>query len=105
MAKSIQVILYNLAPGVTDEEYADYVVGEKGPLLDAFPSAAKFTSIKVTGSPIGKIPYKWIGIFEVQSTDYWDKVDGKSKKFADFLAEWQKKVDPDFVYLVGEQVY
>lgn len=105
MGKSIQVILYNLAPGVTDEEYADYVVGEKGPLLDAFPSAAKFTSVKVTGSPIGKVPYKWIGIYEVQNTDYFNNVDGKTKKFGDFLAKWQKKVDPNFVYLVGEQVY
>lgn len=86
MAKSIQIIMHNLAPGVTDEEYADYVVRQKGPLLEAFPSAAKFTIVKITGSPIAKIPYKWIGICEIRSTDYWDKVDGKSKKFADFSA-------------------
>jgi hypothetical protein len=105
MAKTIQVLMYNLAKGVTDEQYADYVIGEKGPLLESFPSAKKFTSIKVVGSPIEKIPYKWIGIYEVQSTEYWNKVDVKSKKFADFLEKWQKKVDPNYIYVIGEQIY
>jgi len=29
-----RIILYNLADNVTDEQFKDYVVSEKGPLID-----------------------------------------------------------------------
>ena len=54
MAK--QIILYNLAEHVTDEQYKEYVVNEKGPLLDNLPGAKKFEMVKITGSMKGEIP-------------------------------------------------
>ena len=39
MAK--QVILYNLAADVTEEQYEDYIINEKGPLLDSLESVKK----------------------------------------------------------------
>ena len=54
MAK--QIILYNLAEHVTDEQYKEYVVNEKGPLLDNLPGAKKFEMVKKTGSMKGEIP-------------------------------------------------
>ena len=60
MAK--QIILYNLAEHVTDEQYKDYVVNEKGPLLDGLPGVKKFELVKITGSMQGEIPFKYIGI-------------------------------------------
>jgi len=57
MAK--EIILYNLAEHVTDEEYPEYVTGEKGPFLDSLSSAEKFELVKITGPASGEIPYKY----------------------------------------------
>ena len=51
MAK--EIILYNLAENVTDEEYKDYVTREKGPLLDSLPSVKKFELVRITGAATG----------------------------------------------------
>jgi hypothetical protein len=56
MAK--EIILYNLAENVTDEEYKDYVISEKGPLLDSLPSVKKFELVRITGAVTGEVPYK-----------------------------------------------
>jgi hypothetical protein len=53
MAK--QIILYNLADHVTDEQYKEYVINEKGPLLDSLPGAKKFEMVKITGSMKGEL--------------------------------------------------
>ena len=65
MAK--EIILYNLASHVTDEEYQTYVDNEKGPLLDSLESVTKFELAKVCGSMSGEIPYKYVGIMHLTS--------------------------------------
>jgi hypothetical protein len=102
MAK--EIILYNLKPEVTDEEYKDYVVNEKGPLLDSLPSAKKFEMVKITGSAKGDIPYKYVGILHLSSLEDFYQKDAKSPKFQEFLAKWQTKV-ADFHILFGEEIY
>ena len=102
MAK--QIILYNLAPNVTDDEYRDYVTADKGPLLDGLESVKKFESVKITGSMTGEIPYKYVGIMHVTSLDDFNQKDAPSQKFQDMLAKWMPMVS-DFHILFGEEVY
>jgi len=103
MAK--QIILYNLAPHVTDEQYKEYVVNEKGPLLDSLSAVKKFEMVKITGSMKGDIPYKYVGILHVKDIDEFNRTDAPSKKFQDFAAKWSTMVQPDFQTLVGEEIY
>ena len=71
MAK--EIILYNLAPGVTDEEYAKYVAEEKGPFLDGLSGAEKFHLYKVTTSAKGEIPYRYIGVVDLTNMEEWSE--------------------------------
>ena len=60
MAK--EIILYNLAPHVTDEEFKRYVDEEKGPYIDSLPSVDKYELVKITDSRSGVIPFRYVGI-------------------------------------------
>jgi len=102
MAK--QIILYNLAANVTDDEYKDYVISEKGPLLDSLQSVKKFELVKITGSLAGEIPYKYVGIMHLTSLDDFMQKDAFSQKVQDFMAKWTEKVS-DFHILFGEEIY
>jgi len=102
MAK--QIILYNLAPNVTDDEYQDYVTSEKGPLLDSLESVKKYEQVKITGSMTGMIPYKYVGIMHLTSLDDFNQKDAPSQKLQDFFAKWMTKVS-DFHILFGEEIY
>ena len=67
MAK--EIILYNLADNVTDEQYQDFVKKVKGPLLESLPSVKKFELVKITGAETGEIPYNYVGIVHIDSLD------------------------------------
>lgn len=101
MAK--EIILYNLAPEVTDEEYAKYVAEEKGPFLDGLSGVEKFHLIRITSSEKGKIPYQYVGIVDLTSMKEWEK-STKTEEFGKFIQKWVKKVT-DFHILFGEEVY
>ena len=100
-----EVILYNLAPHVTDEQYKEYVTNDKGPLLDSLPSVEKFELIKITGSMKGEIPYHYVGILHIKDPEKFLKEDAPSKKFQDFSAKWSTMVDPGFHSMMGEKIY
>jgi hypothetical protein len=102
MAK--EIILYNLAAHVTDEQYQDYVTQEKGPLLESLSSVKKFELVKITGAASGKIPYKYVGILHLSSLDEFYQKDAPSPKFQDFMKKWQSMVS-DFHILAGEEIY
>ncbi|MEJ2739554.1 MAG: hypothetical protein P8105_07000 [Dehalococcoidia bacterium] len=102
MAK--EIILYNLAQHVTDEEYMDYVKNEKGPILDSMPTIKKFELVKISESAAGEIPYKYIGIAHLTSLEEFHQKDAPSQKFQDFLAKWMTMV-ADFHILSGEEIY
>jgi uncharacterized protein (TIGR02118 family) len=103
MAK--QIILYNLAPHVTDEQYKEYVDNEKGPLLDGLPGVRKFELVKITGSMKGEIPYKYVGIMHIDDPAEFSQKAAPSKEFQDFAAKWSTMVQPDFQTLMGEEIY
>ncbi|MFC1910197.1 hypothetical protein ACFLXC_02740 [Chloroflexota bacterium] len=102
MAK--EIILYNLAPHVTDEQYEHYLDTEKGPLLDSLESVKKFELVKISGAVSGKIPYKYAGIMHLTSLDDFYKKDAPSKKFQSFQTKWKTMVS-DFHILLGEEIY
>ena len=102
MAK--QIILYNLADNVTDEQYRDYVIKEKGPLLDSLSSVRKFELVKITGAATGEIPYRYVGILHLTSLEEFLQKDAPSQKFQDFQTKWSKMVS-NFHILIGEEIY
>ncbi|OGO58480.1 MAG: hypothetical protein A2025_03400 [Chloroflexi bacterium RBG_19FT_COMBO_47_15] len=102
MAK--EIILYNLADNVTDEQYKDFVTKEKGPLLDSLSSVKKFELVKIVGAATGEIPYKYVGILHLSSLDEFYQKDAPSQKFQDFLAKW-KPMTSSFHILFGEEIY
>ncbi len=102
MAK--RIILYNLAENVTDEEFKDYVVNEKGPLIDGLPSVRKYELVKITGTSAEEIPYKYCGIVHVTSVEEFNEKAAKTQEYQDFL----KKFGPmakDLLVLSGEEIY
>jgi len=102
MAK--EIILYNLAKHVTDEQYKGYATKEKGPLIESLPSVKKFELFKITRSVSGEIPYKYMGIVDLTSLDDFLHKDTQSKKYQDFRAKWQTMVS-NFDILFGEEIY
>ena len=102
MAK--EIILYNLAEHVSDEEYKDSITREKGPLLESMLSVKKFELVKITGAVSGEIPYKYVGILHLNSLDEFYRNDAPSPKFQDFMKKWQSMV-PNFHILAGEEAY
>ena len=102
MAK--EIILYNLAGHVTDEEYRDYVVNEKGPLLESLSSVKKFELVKIGGSASGQIPYKYVGILHVSNMEEFQQKDAPSQKFQEFMKKWSSMVS-DYHILAGEEIY
>ncbi len=99
-----EIILYNLAENVTEEEYQDYVTNRKGPLLESLPSVEKFELVKIAGSASGQIPYRYVGILHLKSLEDFQKNDAPSVKFQEFLADWRTRV-ADFHILAGPEIY
>jgi len=102
MAK--EIILYNLAKNITDDEYLGFVTKEKGPLLESLSSVKKFELVKITGAATGEIPFKYVGILHLKSLDEFYQKDAPSQKFQDFLKKWQPMTS-DFHILFGEEIY
>jgi hypothetical protein len=102
MAK--RIILYNLAEGVTDEAFKEYVTTDKGPLIDSLPSVKKYENVKITGSMSGEIPFQYCGIVHVTSIEEFNEKAAPTKEYQDFL----KKFGPmakDMMMLSGEEIY
>lgn len=102
MAK--EIILYNLAEHVTEEEFQDYVTKDKGPLIESLPSVKKYTLVKITKSPTGEIPFKYVGILDITSVDDFLQKDAQSQKYQDFRAKFGPMVS-DLHVLFGEEIY
>lgn len=99
-----RIILYNLTGNITDEDFKEYVVNEKGPLIDSLPSVKKYELVKITGSMMGQIPYKYCGIVHVTSVEEFNEKAAPTKEYQDFL----KKFGPmakDMLMLSGEEIY
>lgn len=99
-----EIILYNLADHVTDEQYKEYVQNEKGPLLDGLPGTKKFEMVKITQSRSGGIPYKYVGILHIDDMKTFMEEAVPSQEFQDFGKKWMTMVK-DPITLFGEEIY
>ena len=102
MAK--RIILYNLAKHVTDEEFKDYVTNEKGPLIESLPSVKKYELVRITGTPMGEIPYKYVGIVHMTSLDEFEQKAANTPQYQDFFKKFGPMVS-DLLILSGEEIY
>jgi hypothetical protein len=102
MAK--EIILYNLAKNVTDEEYKEFVTKEKGPLFDSLSSVKKFELVKIMGAATGEVPFKYVGIVHLKSSKDFQEKDAPSPKFQAFLKKWQPMTAGVHI-LFGEEIY
>jgi hypothetical protein len=85
MAK--EIILYNLRPNVTDEEFLAYVENEKGPYIDSLPSVEKYELVRMHSSPTGTIPFKYVGIVTLKSVEDFRDRDTKTEEYKAFTAK------------------
>ena len=102
MAK--RIILYNLADNVTDEEFKEYVIDEKGPLIDSLPSVKKYELVKITSSMTGEIPYKYCGIVHVTSIEEFNQKDANTPEYKQFFMKFGPMAK-DMLILSGEEIY
>jgi hypothetical protein len=99
-----QIILYNLADNVTDEEYNNYVINEKGSLIESLPTVTKYELFKIRKSETGELPYKYVGIVHLTSLEEFNEKDASSEKFQGFLKKWVPMTS-GFHILDAEKVY
>lgn len=99
-----RIILYNLAEGVTDEAFKEYVTTDKGPLISGLPGVKKYELVKISGASAGSIPYKYCGILHLDSVEEFDKKAAPTPEYQGFL----KKFGPmakDMLMLSGDEIY
>jgi len=102
MAK--EIILYNLADNVTDEQFKDYVTSEKGALIESFPSVKKYELVRIKGAATGEVPFNYVGIVHVNNLDDFYQKDKTTQKFQDFLKKFMPMIK-GFQILYGEEIY
>ena len=101
---SKEIVIYNLAEGVTHEQYKDFVAKEKGPMFDSLSSVNKYELVRITGSLSGEIPYQYVGIVDVDNLDEFNQKDKTTQKFQDVMAKLDSMLESPQI-LVGEQIY
>ncbi len=99
-----EIILYNLADSVTDEQYQDFVTKEKGPILESLPSVKKYELVRIKGAETGEIPYNYVGIVHLKNLDDFYQKDKKTQKFQDLMVKLQPMLKNIHI-LYGEEVY
>jgi hypothetical protein len=99
-----QIVLYNLASHMTEQTYTDYVLTEKGSLLEGLSTVKKYELVKITQSDSGTIPYNYVGIVSVSSLMEFGQKDAPSPAFQGFIKKWQPMVK-DALMLSGIQIY
>ena len=102
MAK--ELILYNLAPHVTDEEFQDYVDNEKGPYIDGLPSVEKYELVRLDSSRSGTPPFRYVGIVTIKSLDDFLNIDTKTEEYKAFTAK-MSSLTSEIHITFGEEVH
>ena len=102
MAK--EIILYNLAPHVTDKEFQEYVEKEKGPLIDSFESVEKYELVRIHSSVSGEIPFKYVGIVHLKSLEDFQDKDQKSDAYKAFQTKFRPMVSEVHV-MFGDEIH
>ncbi len=101
---AIEIILYNLAPGVTDEAFKEYVDSEKGPYIDGLPSVEKYELVKITESRSGVVPFKYVGIVHLNSLEDFKNRDSQTAEYRAFSAK-MAGLTSEIHVTFGEQIH
>ena len=99
-----EIILYNLADSVTDEQYKAFVKAEKGPTLESLPSVKKYELVRIKGAKTGEVPFNYVGILHVESLDEFYEKGAPSQKFQDLMAKMMPMFKNIHI-LYGEEIY
>lgn len=102
MAK--EIILYNLAPHVTDEEFKEYVDTEKGPYIDSLPSVEKYELVRIDDSRSGVIPFRYVGIVHLKSLEDFKNIDTKTEEYKAFTAK-MASLTSEIHVTFGEEIH
>jgi len=101
-----EISIYNLADGVTDGQYRDYVKNTKGPFLESLPSVSRFELVRIKGAVTGQSPYTYVGILHVDNLDEFYQRDVPSQQFQAFLKEVMPMIrQEDYHMMYGEEIY
>jgi len=101
-----EISIYNLADGVTDEQYREYVKNIKGPFLESLPSVSKFELVRIKGAVTGESPYTYVGILHVDNLDEFYQRDVPSQQFQEFLKEVMPMIKQECYHMMyGEEIY
>lgn len=100
----IEIILYNLAPDVTDEQFKDYVDTEKGPFIDSLPSVDKYELVRIDQSRTGTIPFKYVGIVHLNSLADFKERDTQTQAYREFT-EKMNRYTSEIHITFGEQIH
>lgn len=95
-----QIILYNLADGVSKEEYQKYVDETKGPFFVSLPAVKSYTLMEIKSE---NSPCQYAGIVETDNPAELQK-DTQSPAFGAWLQEWMPKVK-DVQMMFGVEVF
>ena len=95
-----QVIAYNLADGVTKDEYQKYVDEKKGPFFVNLPSVKAYTLLEIISE---SSPYHYVAFVDTDDPDGLQK-DTQSPVFGAFLKEWTPKVK-DITMMFGTEAF
>jgi hypothetical protein len=102
MAK--EIILYNLAPHVTDEEFKKYVDEEKGPYIDSLPSVEKYELVRIDDSRSGVIPFRYVGIVHLKSLEDFKNRDTATEEYKAFTAK-MSSFNSEIHVTFGEEIH
>ena len=101
-----EISIYNLADGVTDEQYLEYVRNSKAPFLESLSSTSKFELVRIKGAVTGESPYTYVGILHVDNLDEFYRRDVPSQQFQDFLKEVMPMIKQEGYHMMyGEEIY
>ena len=95
-----QVIAYNLADGVTKEEYQKYVDEKKGPFFVNLPAVKAYTLLEIVSE---NSPYQFVAFVDTDNPAELQK-DTQSQAFGEFLKEWTPKVK-DITMMFGMEAF
>ena len=99
-----EIILYNLAPDKTDEEFKEFVDTYKGAYIESLPSVDKYELVRVNDSRSGVIPFRYVGIVHLNNLEDFKSRDTATEEYKAFSAKMNEFTSEIHVTF-GEQIY
>ncbi|MFH0915160.1 MAG: hypothetical protein V1912_01765 [bacterium] len=77
---------------------------EKGPYIDGLPSVEEYELVKITSSPSGEIPFKYVGIVHLKSLEDFKHRDTQTEEYRAFTAK-MASVTSEIHVTFGEEIH